>query len=374
MNITVLGAGLVGGPIARDLAAGGEFSVTSVDRDSRQLERLKSLYGIATICADLSDPETVRKVAGEADLVVSAVPGFLGFRTLKTIIEAGKNVVDIAFCPEDVMELNALAERNGVTAICDMGVAPGMSNLLAGNACHQLDNPIRLAIYVGGLPRKREGFFEYKAVFSPIDVMEEYTRPARVVENGVLVVKPPLTEIELLDFAGIGTLEAFNSDGLRSLIRTLQVPDRVEKTLRYPGHASKIKTISDAGFFSTIPLVINNQEISPLDFTAKVLFPQWKLEEGEEDLTVMRIVVENAKFRITWELYDVFDPVTRVHSMARTTGYAATMAVRMIFNGLFTKKGITVPEFLGSDAGCVQFMLDGLAQRGIHYHRKNEKL
>jgi lysine 6-dehydrogenase len=252
-----------------------------------------------------------------------------------------------------------------------MGVAPGMSNVLVGHACSELEEPTNVKIYVGGLPRIREWPYEYKAVFSPVDVIEEYTRPARFVENGNCIIKPALSDPELLDFPCIGTLEAFNSDGLRSLIKTIKCSNMIEKTLRYKGHIEIIKVLRDTGFFDKKPIELNGTKISPLEFTSKILFPKWKLNEGDEDLTVMRIIVEgvqkNKSIRYTYDLLDYYNTQTCVHSMARTTGYAATMALRTISNGLYESIGISTPEFLGKDKNCVDFMLNGLAQRGIYY-------
>jgi saccharopine dehydrogenase-like NADP-dependent oxidoreductase len=311
-------------------------------------------------------------------MVLSAVPGFMGFQTLKTIIEAGKHVIDIAFFPEDLFILDELAKEKGVTAISDIGVAPGMSNVLIGYVDNILDKTNRAVTYVGGLPRERVWPYEYKAVFSPIDVIEEYTRPARYIENGKMVVKPALSDPELLYFPGIGTLEAFNSDGLRSLAETISCPNMIEKTLRYKGHIEKMAVLRETGFFDKTPIEINGVMISPIDFTARLLFPKWKLGEGEEDITVMRIIVEGIKDgrnqRYTYDLFDGYDPVTRVHSMARTTGYTATMALRMVAKGLYTRKGVSAPELIGRKKECVDFLLRGLEQRGVVYKETIENL
>jgi saccharopine dehydrogenase-like NADP-dependent oxidoreductase len=312
------------------------------------------------------------------DIIVNAVPGSLGFRTLKWCIEAGKDVVDIAFYPEDPFALSELAREKAVRVICDMGVAPGMSNMLAGYAAAQLDEVEKIDIYVGGLPKVRTKPWEYKAVFSPADVIEEYTRPARLVENSRIVVKPPLTELELLEFDQVGTLEAFNSDGLRSLMFTLKASQMREKTLRYPGYAEKVKLLADNGFFDQEKMDVGGSKVSPLELTSKLLFDQWKLNPGETDITVMRIIVEGKSgadtIRYTFDLYDEYDHGTGIHSMARTTGYTATMAVRMMAAGLFEETGITVPEFLGKDKKIVDFILSGLEKRNIAYQQKVEKL
>ncbi len=378
MKVLVLGAGLVGGPMALDLARNGEFIVTSADLSAEALSRLEGVPGITTVLADLDNPEVLKALVVKHDLVISAVPGFMGYRTLERIIECGKNAVDIAFFPEDMFLLDAKAKAMNVTAICDIGVAPGMSNVLIGYGASMLDTLEKGITYVGGLPVVRTWPFEYKAVFSPIDVIEEYTRPARYIDGGRLVVREALSDPELINFPNVGTLEAFNSDGLRTLATTVKGDYLIEKTLRYKGHIEKMAVLRDTGFFDKDPILINGVMISPLEFTARLLFPKWKLQKGEEDLTIMRVITEGLKNgvrqRYTWDLYDRLDNETGVHSMARTTGYTATMVARLLSKGLYSQKGISAPEFLGKDAGIVKFLLDGLKDRGVVYSETFEIL
>lgn len=371
MHIVILGAGLVGGPIARDLARDGDLQLTVVDANASALARLRGVPGVTTIREDLSDPRAVKRVARGADLVVSAVPGALGFATLRALLEARCHVVDIAFFPEDPFALDALARAKERIAIVDCGVAPGLSHILAAHGARRLDRAESLVIYVGGLPRVREWPFEYKAVFSPRDVIEEYLRPARLVEHGREVVRPALSDPERIDFPGVGTLEAFNTDGLRTLVRTLRVPHMKEKTLRYPGHIEKIALLRELGFFEGGEIEAGGRRVRPIDVTTALLFPRWKLEEGDVDVTVLRVAVEGVRAgrptRITFDLIDQHDARTGVHSMARTTGYTATAAARMVLRGLYTRRGISAPEYIARSRRCVEFMTRQLSERGIVY-------
>ncbi|MGD0711271.1 MAG: saccharopine dehydrogenase C-terminal domain-containing protein [Bacteroidales bacterium] len=373
MKVIVLGAGLVGGPMAIDLAKEKSFQVTVADVNAANLEKIK-VQGVQKMQKDLSDPLTVKNLVKDYDMVLNAVPGFMGFQTLKAIIEAKKNAVDIAFFPENVLNLDGLAKENGVTVVSDFGVAPGMSNVLIGYVDHLLDETTNATIYVGGLPRVREWPYEYKAVFSPVDVIEEYTRPARYVENGHLITREALSDPEFHFFPGVGTLQSFNSDGLRSLAETIKCPNMKEKTLRYPGHIDIMAILRETGFFSKDEIEIKGTKIRPLDFTAKLLFPKWKLKEGEEDITVMRVTIEGKKggkmLRYDYDLFDTYDPITKTHSMARTTGYTATVGLRMIAEGIYNRKGVSVPEFVGQQPECVKYLLKGLAERGIVYKEK----
>ncbi len=366
MKITVLGAGLIGSAIVKDLAKDRQHSVTAVDIDEKHLAHLDEDATVSTIMADLQDKSTIGSLVAETDLVICAVPGYMGFTTLKSIIEAGKNVVDISFFPEDPMELDDLAKSRNVTAVVDCGVAPGLSNIIAGYVDAQLDHTERYCCYVGGLPRIRKWPYEYKAVFSPIDVLEEYTRPARFVEYGQEVIRPALTDIELRDFPGVGTLEAFNTDGLRTLRHTLQAPFMIEKTLRYPGHANLMRVFRDSGFFNTGQVKVEGQMIRPIALTSRLLFDQWRSESGEEDFTVMQVIVEGMKdgryLTYTYNLLDRFDRETETTSMARTTGYTCTLIARQLLKKLFTRKGICPPEWIGSTPGCFENLLHWLSK------------
>lgn len=367
-NITVLGAGMVGSAMAADLQS--EYKVTLVDIDGARLEKLAETHAYNFQQADLSDAGTVKEVIAKADLVVCAVPGFMGFETLKAILEAGKNVVDISFFDHDPFELDALAQKQGVTAVVDCGVAPGMSNMILGyhNELMQVEE---FEFMVGGLPKKRTWPYEYKAPFSPIDVIEEYLRPARMRVNGELVAKEALSEPELVDIDPVGTLEAFNTDGLRTLLKTMKVPDMKEKTLRYPGHIEYMRVLRETGLLGKEEVDVNGQSVRPIDLTAKMLFPKWKLGETEPEFTVMRVIVRGKKdgqpHEVRYDLYDEYDAGTGVSSMARTTGYTATAAARLVIAGKYDRKGIIAPEYLGADAGSFRDIMDDLEARGVHY-------
>lgn len=378
MNILVLGCGHIGRSIVLDLAHEKGFNVSVVDINDKALEKIPVGIPVKKIQKDISNPDDLNFLLRNIDIVVNAVPGFMGFNILKEIIKAKINVVDIAFFPENPFELDELAKQNDVTAVVDCGVAPGMSNLLAGYVYSILDKTESILIFVGGLPVVREFPYEYKAGFSPLDVIEEYTRPARYIENGKLVARPALSDPELINIDGIGTLEAFLTDGLRTLIQTLNVPNMKEKTLRYPGHRDKILLLRESGFFNNDYIEFKGINFKPVEFTSKLLFPIWELREDDEDLTIMRIIIEGEKdkkkVRYTYDLLDRQDEKTKIHSMARTTGYTATAVVRLLAKGMFNQKGICPPEFIGQKLECVNFILDCLKERRVIYHQKIEVL
>jgi len=367
MQLTVLGAGRVGSAIARDLCREPGFAVQVVDIDPVRLTELDPCP-IETALTDLRTSKGVAAAVRDADLVVCAVPGHMGFETMRRVLLARKDVVDISFFPEDAFLLDDLARELGVIAVVDCGVAPGLCNILAGHVASQLDHLEQYDCYVGGLPVVRRWPYEYQAVFSPLDVIEEYTRPARLVEDGRQVTRPALSDIELIDVPGIGTLEAFNSDGLRTLIRTLDCPSMKEKTLRYPGHAALMRVLRDSGFFSQEPIAVGGQQIRPVDLTVNLLAQQWSLDD-EGDLTIMQVTVRGRKngtpYTYSYDLLDRYDQVSGTTSMARTTGYTCAIVARQIASGLFVGRGICPPEYIGRVEDCYRHLLAGYAERGI---------
>ena len=374
-NVIVLGVGMVGSAMAIDMAKKHHVTLTDLNQDVLGNVKQKC-SDLAIQQLDVTDKKELQRIIKQHDLVINAVPGFLGFETLKAIIEAGMNVIDIAFFPENSLELDALAKEHNVTAIVDCGVAPGMDNVILGyyNETMKLTD---FECLVGGLPKIKKWPFCYKAPFSPIDVIEEYTRPARYVENGNEIVREPLTDCEYVEFDKVGTLESFNSDGLRSIIYTMpHIPNMKEKTLRYPGHVEYVKVLKESGFFGTEKIEVNGKMVSPLDFTSQILFKEWKLGETEEEITVLRVTLkgENARGQteeVVYTMHDEYCSETETSSMARTTGYTATAAANLFLEGLFKEKGVFPPELVGKHKICFDYFFNYLEARNIYYVKRS---
>lgn len=367
-KIIILGAGLVGGVMAEDLSK--NHDVTSVDISQKNLDNLKS-NNIKKICLDISKSESLKNVIKDFDLVVGAVPGFMGYKMMQDVIEAKKNIVDISFYPEDPFGLDDLAKKNNVIAVMDCGVAPGMGNVIFGHH----NQSMKISDYeclVGGLPVKRKWPYEYQAVFSPIDVIEEYIRPARFIQNKKLIIKEALSETELIEFEEIGTLESWNSDGLRSLIKTMpHVPNMIEKTLRYPGCVEYLKVLRASGFFSYEEIEVKGVKIKPIDVTSKLLFPKWEMKEGDKDFTIMRIIIKGEEngnqVKYQYNLLDRYQNNTI--SMARTTGFTCTAVANLVLDKKYKKTGISPPEYLGEH---FEFIRNYLSERNVIYNVKKE--
>jgi len=373
VRVVVLGAGRVGGLIALDLAGDDGLQVTVCDRDPQALQRVAGPR-VRTEVTDLADSAAVKQRVESADVVVGAVPGALGHVLQSAAIEAGTPLVDISFVPEDSSRLNDLAAQRNVPVVVDCGVAPGLSNWFVGRSAAEMDDVLDVEIMVGGLPVTRRWPFEYQSVFSPTDVVEEYTRPCRMRRGGVDIVVPPLTEIENVEFERVGTLEAFLTDGLRSLLETIPSPTMCEKTLRYPGHADRMAMLSHTGFFDESPIEIDGVMVRPRSLTENLMFSRWEPRPGDEEFTVMRVVVRGRSAgeerTERWDLYDRTDRETGATSMARTTGFPCAIVTRMVADGSWKTAGITPPEILGARADLTERMLAELRGRGVEIHHE----
>ncbi len=368
-RVVILGCGAVGRYMAIDLCKDPGCEVISVDLDREGLEHLARDYPVQIRVEDLSTKEGVTRAVDDADIVIGSVPGFMGYSMLETVIRAGKNVVDISYFPEDPFGLDDLAKEKGVTAVVDCGVVPGMANIILGDHSRKMEVS-RYECYVGGVPKSRSAKLEYKSPFPVLEVLEEYAGSARMVEGGKVVVRPVLAETMTIDLDKVGTLACLNSDGLRTLIRTTDIPDMFEKTLRYPGHVDLMRVFKDTGFLDTIPIQVKGASVRPIDVTASLISPLWQYEPGEADLTVMRLVIsglEDGKpATYTYDLYDEYDPATGALSMARTTGYTCNAVARLVLEGEYPQKGINPPEFVGRAGGCRESVERYLNERGIH--------
>ncbi len=372
-RVAILGAGRVGRAMALDLAKEGEFEVRVADVSEEALASFSGTPHVSTLREDLADGGGVARAVAGADYAIGAVPGFLGYRTVATVIDAGVPIVDISFFEEDCFGLDAAARARGVAAVVDAGVAPGLTNLLAGHHAATWDSLDRFVCGVGGLPVVRTQPWEYKAAFSPVDVLEIYTRPARTVRGGRLVCEPALAEVGSYEFPGVGTVETFVSDGLRSLLSTVSCPEMRELTLRYPGHAARIRALRDAGFFAHEPIEVGGARVAPVEFTGRLLFLLWQYAPGEEDLTLFFAEADGTQdgepVSARWTMLDRYDRAQGISSMARTTGYTATAALRLLASGRYRGTGVVPPERLAEDESCFRFLLAELAQRGLHLER-----
>lgn len=371
-RIVVLGAGRVGRVIARDLANEQGFEVTIADRRQDVLDNLKDSCSCKIIRENLANPELIRRMVSDFDLVIGTLPGSLGFGTLSGVVAAGKPFIDTSFMSEDPRALSKTAASTGARVLYDFGTAPGIANIIAAWSCSKMGDAIDISIMAGGLPLVRQRPWEYAAPFSVDDVLEEYIRPARVKVAGEVMIYPALSHVERIDVDGIGTLEAFNTDNLRSLLDSLECPNMAHKTLRYPGHSKRINLLKNAGLLDREPISVKGTDVAPRDMILAKLESAWALVPGMEDFTLLKVRVKGADGKEhRWRLFDRSAPHQGTSSVARTTGFPTAIAARLILDGTIDiPAGVHPPEVLARNDKVVDLMREGLISRGIEFGRE----
>ena len=366
MKVIVLGCGMIGSVMARDFSASVDCEITLADRDLKRAEKAASaIRGAAWTRIDSTDKPGLIEKLGDFDLVLGALPGDFGYVALEAAVEAGVDMVDVSFTPESPLELDGAARGAGVTVIPDCGVAPGLSNMLVGYACSRLERVRDIHIMVGGIPETPVPPLGYTVTWSAEGLIDEYVRPASIVEGGRVVEVPALSGLEEIDFPGVGRLEAFYTDGLRTLVGSFPgVENMWEKTLRYPGHIESIRLLRSLGFFDDEPVKVGDSPVSPRLVTARLLERTLRMPEVG-DLLAMVIEVRGEGGGFRFHILDRHDRETGVSAMARTTGYTASIVAGMLARGEIQGKGVMPAERLGMDQAVAEGVLARLRERGV---------
>lgn len=363
----VLGCGLIGKIVALDLAQ--DYDVTVLDPSADALAAVGDPR-IKKIQKSAGDSAAVAEAARDADIICGLLPSFLEESVQRQIVEMGKKYVS----PSGFLHydgLDELAKKTGSVSVFDFGIAPGMSNFLVAKGATMVDELDFGCIYVGGIPDKLDPPFNYRTVFCLEDTLGEYCWPAHYVKDDKLTETPALSGLEEIEFEGLGKMEAFYTDGLRSAAVNLKGKFVAEKTIRWPGYVDTINVLKAAGYFGKEPITVDGQQVVPLRVTTELLRPLWKLrpENGDRDLTIMRIVAKGPKdgkyMTYTWELIDKFDDKAMLHSMARVTGFPCATVARAVEKGIISEPGFHAPESLAGNQEFYDFLMPEIAKRGV---------
>lgn len=268
--------------------------IYAVDVDASKLNRLRKLENVEV---HLYEPGILRRLGEKADLAVTALPSTMAFRAILELTSACINVVDVSFFPEDPYVLDKMVEDCGSVLVVDAGFAPGYSNIVAGYAYYKLGLGEDIEIAVGGIPEKPIPPIGYIVTWNPRDLLEEYTRPARLIENGKVKAVRPFDIVKTIMIENVGTFEAFISDGLRTMLRNIKAKNLKELTLRWPGHVSTIKLLYELGFLDDEEIDINSTKIKPIDFTARILEKKLSMEVNDIAILQVKAINSNREYR-----------------------------------------------------------------------------
>jgi len=373
MKVLVLGCGNIGSVAAEDLAKSiNSLEVVVADVNKTKAKDVAEKIGrenVSWIHVDATDQNRLGKTLNDYDLIMGFLPGNFGYSLIKACINAEKNLVDVSFMPENPLTLNSEALKANVTIIPDCGLAPGISNVLVGHAAAVLDKAKRVHIMVGGLPEKPVPPLDYIITWSPENLIDEYTRKARIIRRGREVEVEALSGVEEVEFPNFGRLEAFYTDGLRTLLDTIKtVEDMWEKTLRYVGHAEKVKLLKELGFFEEEQINIRGIGISPKKLTAK-LFERKLWRPEVKDVVALKVEVSGIKEEreksVAYHLLDYYDKKRGITAMARTTAFTASIIAQFLLKKMVKDKGVVPPEIIGKDEMLFQTFLKELDAREV---------
>ncbi len=373
MKVLILGCGNMGSVAAEDFAKSMKsVEVHVADKNVARAKEVAERIGtdnVSWIQLDTSNHSELVSALENYDLAMGFLPGSLGYRLVEACVYVGRDLVDVSYMSENPLTLNGKALRANVIIVPDCGLAPGISNILVGNALRRLDSVQTVRIMVGGLPETPVPPLGYVITWSPESLIDEYTRKARIIKDGKIVDVEALNGLEEVEFPNVGSLEAFYTDGLRTLLHTVNNVDSMwEKTLRYPGHAEKVRFLKTLGFFDERQIAVEGVSLSPRKLTVKLLEQKlWKPEI--KDIVTLKVEVSGIKngkqIRYTYHLSDRYDEKRGITAMARTTAYPASIVARLILRKAVRDKGVVPLEKLGMHEEFFQAFLDELEKREV---------
>jgi saccharopine dehydrogenase-like NADP-dependent oxidoreductase len=355
MKILVLGCGNIGSVVAEDMGrslSSAEIVIADANEDrAKEVASRIGMENVSSTRVDALNHDELVKTLRKFDLAVGALPGVIGYRVCKAAVEAGRDIVDVSYMPEDVMALHRDALEAEISVLPDCGMSPGLGSILAGHAASKLDRVESIHMLNGGLPEKPVPPLGYVITWSVHDLIDMYSRKVTIVRKGKAVDVQPTSGLEEINFPGVGRLEAFYTDGLRTMLYTIKgVRDMWEKTLRYPGHVEKIKLLKTLGFFDDKPLHVEDIQISPRQVTA-ALFERKLKRRDIPDIVAMLIEVTGSRngkhVAYSYHVLDRYDALHQVTAMARTTAYTASVTAQLLAKKTIREKGVIPPEKLG---------------------------
>jgi len=378
MKICILGCGLQGRVVAQDLNK-NKHEVTILDSRKENLRKVDKSLNIKTKIFDVTSRAELIRFIKNFDVVVGALPARLGFYSMRCAIEAGVDQVDLSYSGEDPFLLDRDAKKKKIKIVPDAGFAPGLSNILIGEIYRLWGKVDYLRILVGGMPINPIPPFNYRCTWSPADLIEEYTRPSRIIRNSKIVTVETLSSIEGFSTPQIGYLECFYTDGLRTLLKTIKpVKNMEEKTIRYAGHAELLKSLIEYGFQPDSENPFTNPKIKPnrdiLDFLNKQLNPASVHGSGtsqydDKDLSILIVEIKKGKRTMEYTCIDYYDEKNKITSMARMTAYTGSIITQCIKD--YPGFGVIAPEYLGTNKDICNFIKTELKRRNITIKSNN---
>lgn len=354
MKFLVIGAGMQARAVACDLVRQEDVEEVRIcDVDAERLQALKRYLRsrkVRTFTADVGDRTRMTELMKPCDIAVSCVPYFFNLGLARAAVATKTHFCDLGGNNDVVrseLALGAQAKRAGVTVVPDCGLAPGMVSILAADGFSRLERTDAIHIRVGGLPRRPKPPLNYSLVFSANGLINEYVEQCLVLKEGRLAWREPLADVEELTFPRpFGKLEAFNTSGGSSTLPHTyrgKVKSLDYKTIRYPGHCTKVRLLFDLGLTDMKPVTVDGQRIIPRHLLIQRL--EAVLPWEKDDVVLLRVEVggkgigdrgihgQSGEATIRYELVDYADKRSGLTAMMRTTGFSAAIVALMLGRG-----------------------------------------
>ena len=359
MKLLVLGSGLIGPAVVHNTLLDPDVSqVMLCDKDEAKLTQakawLRQMPGgqkLTTIPFDLNAKAMTKTLMSEFDVAIAALPSTVSAQVIRLAVEAGTPLVDLTRPTSvEVSALDLVVKQHQGLVILGCGLEPGLTEIMAAHIIQKLDNVEELHIKCGGIPLNLTPPLNYKLVFGgrKLPLQED---PARLVKNGSLYSVPRYSEVETLEFPGVGLCEAWHEGfmpWLLDLPALKKLAHGTQKTIRWPGFAEKINLLKGMGLLSTEPVMVDGLQVKPKHLLDAVLYPHVKFEETDRDVVLFRVEAIGQKDgyqqRHQVEMIDYYDEAMGITAMARTTGYTGAIIARMIGRGDLKMQGMMAPE------------------------------
>ena len=357
MKFLVIGAGMMGSAVAYDLArSSGVEGVTLADIDIARCQEVGKKIGstkVRPVALDVNYYDQVIDAMRGHDCAIGAVSFHHNFLLTTAAIEAHVHFCDLGGNDDIIhkqLSLNDRAKKADIAVIPNCGLAPGLANILAARGAELFDTVDSIHLRVGGLPQHPKPPLNYQLVFSAEGLLNEYSGKSTVLRNGTVTQVDALSETEMIEFPPpFGTLEAFHTSGGVSVLPQMfagKVRELDYKTIRYPGHCERFKTLLDLGFGSNEPITVGSNVLTSKELFSELL--NKKLEKTGKDVVLLRVWIQGIRERrlqtLTYNVIDYFDENDNITGMMRMTAFPTSVIARFIVDGRITVRGVATPE------------------------------
>lgn len=249
-KILIAGAGKIGSLIAGMLLMTNDYEVFVIDMqlEGADINRLKQqLPKLQLQVMDVSDHHAMSTFLQQNKFtaVISSLPFFMNIVLAQLAKQFKLHYFDLT---EDTHVTNAiyqLASDAQQAFVPQCGLAPGFINIVTESIASSFSDLTTVKMRVGALPQNTENPLSYALTWSTDGLINQYSNPCRVIDEGCLHEVPPLTGLEPVILDGI-QYETFNTSGGVGRMVDLYV-GKVNhlnyKTIRYPGHCEKMRFI-----------------------------------------------------------------------------------------------------------------------------------